>query len=334
VLGFAVLGPGRFAEGRIVPALQRAGNCRLVAVVSRSRERADAFAEEHGVAKAYDDLGAALSDPEIEAVWVATPHALHREHVEQIAAARRHVFCEKPLATTLDDAKAIVRACRQAGVTLGIGYHLRHHPLHKEVRRLVVAGELGEVALAQAEWSLPPAPASGPGPAPWRRDPALSGGGIVTGTGVHAIDLLRFVLDDEVDEIAAFTDARTSPIAPLELRALVQMRFRKGTLATVRCARGVHAPENDLYVQGLTGSATAHRTIDEATRGTLTVSGADALLSGIPAGADMYAFQAHTFAEAIERGEEPDASGEDGLRMVEITAALYESARSGRNVAC
>jgi 1,5-anhydro-D-fructose reductase (1,5-anhydro-D-mannitol-forming) len=334
LLGFAILGPGRFAEGRIVPALLRAGNCRLVAVVSRDRDRAEAFAEEHGVAKAYDDLGAALADPEVEAVWVATPHALHREHVEQAAAARRHVLCEKPLATTVEDARAIVRACRQAGVTLGTGYHLRHHPLHKEMRRLVLEGELGEVALAQAEWSLPPAPAGSLGPAPWRRDPALSGGGIVTGTGVHAIDLLRFVLNDEVDEIMAFTDARTSPIAPLESRALAQMRFRAGTLATVRCARGVHAPGNDLYVQGVTGSATAHRTIDEATRGTLSVSGTDALLSGIPAGSDMYAFQAHAFAEAVERGEEPDASGEDGLRMVELTAALYESARSGRSVAC
>jgi 1,5-anhydro-D-fructose reductase (1,5-anhydro-D-mannitol-forming) len=334
LLHFAILGPGRFAESRIVPALQRAGNCRIVAVVSRDRARAEAFAEEHGVPKAFDDLGAALSDPEVEAVWVATPHALHRDHVEQIAAARRHVLCEKPLATTAEDARAIVRACRRAGVTLGTGYHLRHHPIHKEVRRLVAGGELGEVALAQAEWSLPPAPAGAVGPAPWRRDPELSGGGIVTGTGIHAIDLLRFVLDDEVEEIVAFTDARTSPIAPLESRALAQMRFQKGTLATMRCARGVHAPENDLYVQGLSGSATAQRTIDEATRGTLSVSGADALLSGVPAGSDMYALQARAFAEAVERGEEPGASGEDGLRMVEVATALYESARNGRSVAC
>jgi predicted dehydrogenase len=331
MLNFAILGPGRFAEGRIAPALHRAGNCRLVAVVSRDRGRAEAFAEEHGAARAYDDLAAALADPEVEAVWVATPHALHREHVERIAAARRQVLCEKPLATTVEDAKAVVRACRQAGVALGTGYHLRHHPLHREARRLVTEGELGEVAAAQAEWSLPPGP---PGAsAPWRRDPEVSGGGIVTGTGIHAIDLLRYVLDDEVDEIGAMTDAATSPIRPLESRALIQMRFRRGTLATVRCARGVHAPQNDLLLQGVTGSLTAHRTIDEATRGTLEVSGADSLLSGVPAGSDMYALQVQAFAEAVQRGEEPNASGEDGLRLVEIATALYESARTGRRVA-
>ena len=331
MLVFAILGPGRFAAGRIVPALQRAGNTKLVAVVSRERERAAAFAEEHGVAEAYDDLAAALANPAVEAVWVATPHALHREHVEQVAAARRHVLCEKPLATTVEDAAAIVRACRRAGVMLGTGYHLRHHPIHREARRLVTEGELGQVAIAQAEWSLAPGP---PGAsAPWRRDPALSGGGIVTGTGIHAIDLLRFVLDDEVATVAAMTDWETSPVSPLEARALVTLRFRRGTLATVRCARGVYAPANDLLVQGTTGSLTAHRTIDEATRGTLEVSGADAGLSGVPAGSDMYALQAQAFADAVGRGEEPDASGEDGLRLVEITTALYESARTGRAVA-
>ena len=158
MLGFAILGPGRFAAGRIAPALNRAGNCRLVAVVSRDRARAAAFAEEYGAARAYDDLWAALSDPDVQAVWVASPHALHREHVEAVASARRHVLCEKPLATTVADAEAMVRACRRTGVLLGTGYHLRHHPLHREARRLVVEGELGEVTMAQAEWSLPPTP--------------------------------------------------------------------------------------------------------------------------------------------------------------------------------
>jgi predicted dehydrogenase len=330
VLGFAIVGPGRFAAGRIVPALQRAGNCRLVTVVSRDRGRAEAFAEEYGVPRAYDDLAAALADPEVEAVWVATPHALHREHVEQAAAARRHVLCEKPLATSVEDAKAIVRACRQAGVALGSGYHLRHHPLHREARRLATEGELGEIVMAQTEWSLPPSP---PGArAAWRGDPEMSGGGIVTGTGIHAIDLLRFVLDDEVESIMAMTDAERPPVGPVESRALAMLRFRRGTLATMRCVRGVHAPRNDLLLQGVTGSLTAHRTIDEATRGTLEVSGADTLLTGVPAGTDMYALQAYAFADAVERGMEPDASGEDGLRMVEVATALYESARTGRVV--
>jgi 1,5-anhydro-D-fructose reductase (1,5-anhydro-D-mannitol-forming) len=345
MLNVAILGPGRFAAARLVNALNRAGNTKLIAIVGRDRERADTFAEEYGIPRAYDDLGAALADREIEAVWVATPHALHREQVEQIAAARKHVLCEKPLATTVEDAATMVRACRRAGVLLGTGFHLRHHPLHREVRRIVTSGGLGQIAAAEAEWSLTPRTSADP--APWRSDPALSGGGIVMGTGVHAIDLLRFVLDDEVAAVTAFTneEARQAMAAlnepgrsdlagtsHVDTRALALLRFRGGTFATVRCNRGVFAPSNDLLVQATGGTLIGHRTLDELTRGTLEANGVDANFTGVPAGSDMYALEAQAFVEAVQEGNEPDASGEDGLRVAEITAALYESARTGRTV--
>src|SRR5207248_4187545 len=126
-----------------------------------------------------------------EAVWVASPHALHRDHSLACARARRHVLCEKPLTTTVADAKQVVTACQQAGVRLGTGYHLRHHPLHVEARRLVREGRLGPILSADAEWSLTRRPDSAS--ADWRWEPIASGGGIFTGTGVHALDLLRFV---------------------------------------------------------------------------------------------------------------------------------------------
>ncbi len=328
-MGFAIVGPGRFASGRIVPALVRASNCAPVAVVSRDRARAEAFAEEHGIPAAYDDLSAALADPRVEAVWVATPHDAHRRVVEAAAKARKHVLCEKPLATTVEDARAIVHACGQAGVALGSGFHLRYHPLHHEMRRLVAAGELGIIAAAAGEWSLDSEITAG---APWRRDPAASGGGIVTGTGVHVIDLLRYVLADEVVAVSAMTNAATSPAAPVETSATALLRFARGTLATVRCVRPVHNPPNDLLLQGTRASLTGRGTVDEAARGRLEAGAVDTALSGIPAGTNMYAAQAHAFTDAARRGDEPDASGWDGLAVTVITAALYESAGSGREV--
>ena len=328
-LGFAVVGPGRFASGRIVPALARAQGCAAVAVVSRDRQRAEQFAAEHGVPAAYDDLGAALADPRVDAVWVATPHNLHRPVVEAAAAARKHVLCEKPLATTIEDARAIVYACRQAGVALGTGFHLRHHPLHVEARRLVTAGALGTVVSAQGEWSLESEIGSG---APWRRDPEASGGGIVTGTGIHVLDLLRYVLDDELAAVSAVTDAVISPAAPVETRALALLRFARGALGVIRCARPVHSPPNDLLVQGTRAALTGRSTVDEASHGRLEVAGAETELTGVPAGTNMYAVQAQAFAQAALSGEEPNASGWDGLAVTIITAALYESARTGREV--
>lgn len=327
-LGFAVVGPGRFAAGRIMPALMQAQLCAAVAVVGSNRERAEAFASDHGVPAAYDDLGAALADPRVDAVWVATPHNRHRPVVEAAAAARKHVLCEKPLATTAADARAIVAACARAGVALGTGFHLRHHPLHAEARRLVGSGALGAVVSAAGEWSLESQITAG---APWRRDAAVSGGGIVTGTGVHVIDLLRFVLDDEVEAVSAVTDAGGSSEA-VDTRALATLRFRRGTLAAVRCVRPVHRPPNDLLVQGTDASLRGAGTVDEAARGRLEVWGADAEITGVPAGTNMYALQARAFAEAALTGEQPSASGWDGLAVTIITAALYESARTGGTV--
>ncbi len=328
-LGFAVLGTGRFAASRVLPALTRAQGCKPVAVVSRERARAQQFAEEHGVPGAYDDLRAALADPRVDAVWVATPNHLHRAEVEAAAAARKHVLCEKPLATTVEDSRAIVAACQRAGVALGTGFHLRHHPLLREARHLVGEGAMGEVQLAAAEWSLDtPITVS----APWRRELEASGGGIGTATGIHAIDLLRFVLDDEVASVSAYTNAASSPATPVETRLIALLRFRRGTLATVRGLRPVHAPSNSLEVLGARASLTAHGAIEEAARGRLEVSGAEARLSGVPAGTDLYALQAQAFAEAAYRGDEPNASGWDGLALTVILAALYESAQTGQSV--
>lgn len=326
--GFAIVGAGRFASTRIVPALARASGCAAVAVISRDRARAEAFAAEHGIPAAYDRIEDALADRRVDALWVATPHHLHRAAVEAAAAARKHVLCEKPLATTVEDARAMVYACRQAGVALGTGFHLRHHPLHREVRRLVAAGVLGEVLSVEGEWSLE-TPGTG-GPA-WRRDPLMSGGGIGTGTGVHVIDLMRFVLDDEVAAVSAFTDAEQAPHT-VEQRLAAVLRFRRGAYGLLRCLRPAFHPANDLVVQGARARLAARASIDELARGRLEAVGADPELTGVPAGTDLYALEAQAFARAALSGEEPDASGWDGLAVQMALAALYESARSGRRI--
>jgi 1,5-anhydro-D-fructose reductase (1,5-anhydro-D-mannitol-forming) len=329
ILGWAILGTGRFAAARIAPALNRARGCRAVAVISRDRSRAEAFAAEYGIPQAYDSLQAALTDPAIEAVWVATPHALHRDFVLACARAGRHILCEKPLATTVEDAAEMIRASQQAGVRLGTGYHLRHHPLHIEVRRLLGEGRGGAVVSADAEWSLPPRADNES--ADWRWDPAASGGGIFTGTGVHALDLLRFVLDDEIESVLATMDPPPST-GIVERRAACILRFRRGAFGVVRCYRGVRATSNDLVVECQSGAVRVRNSLDEQARGSIELTGVGEALAGLPAGSDLYALQAEAFARSIAEGIDPNASGTDGLRVTEATIALYESAATGRAV--
>lgn len=327
-VGWAIVGTGIFAANRIVPALTRAGGCRLVAVVSRDQQRARAFAEEQGVPRAYDTLDAALRDPDVQCVWVATPHSLHVEPVLMAARAGKHVLCEKPFATSRADAREMVRACRRAGVKLGTGFQLRHHPLHREVRRLIDAGAVGNVLAVEAEWSTP----AGLHSSPWRLEPALAFAGITTGTGIHAMDLLRFVLRDEIVSISAMTDVTPNPDGPLESRAVVLLKFSRGALGTVRCLRRIPKPSNSLVVIGDAAQVASLRTLNEVASGKLEADTLEPELIGVPVGTDLYALQAEAFVQAIQDDREPDASGEDGLRMVEVLDALLESAKTGHAV--
>jgi len=322
------MGTGRFASSRVAPALNKAHDCKAIAVISRDRARAEAFATELGIPRAYDDFSAAVADPQVEAVWVATPHALHHDAVLATAQAGRHVLCEKPLAPTPTAAREMVNACQQAGVALGTGFHLRHHPLHVELRRLLRSGQAGAVIGADVEWSTGSQSESA---ADWRWDPAISGGGIFTATGVHAFDLLRFVLDDEVERVGATADPAASS-GNVERRLVATLGFKRGAIATLRALRDVHAPANDLVLECQSAFLRARHSLDEAARGVLEVDGVDERLVGVPVGTDLYALQAEGFARAVAEGRDPSASGVDGLRASEMTAAVYESAASGRVV--
>ena len=139
-LGWAIISTGNHPDLKIAPAIAAADDQELVAVYSRDRGRAQAFAEKHGAASAYDSLDDLLKDSRVDAAFIASPNALHSQHALQAAAAGKHVLSEKPMTTTLEDAVAMVRGCRDYGVKLGTGYHLRTHPGHIMAQRLIAEG--------------------------------------------------------------------------------------------------------------------------------------------------------------------------------------------------
>ena len=119
-LGWAVISTGLHVDHKIAPAINATPDAELVAVCSRDQDRAEACAAKHGAKAAYSDLGALLRDSRVDAVFIASPNALHAQHALQAAQAGKHVFSEKPMTTTLDDAVAMVRTCRTRGVKLGV----------------------------------------------------------------------------------------------------------------------------------------------------------------------------------------------------------------------
>ena len=338
-LGWGIVSTGRHPDQKIVPAMKSAEGNRLIGVYSRDKERAEAFARKYGFAAAYDSLEDFFKNPEIQAVFIASPNYLHAQHTQMAAEAGKHVLVEKPMAVSVAEALDMVHTCRRKGVKLGVGFHLRHHPGHRRARQLIQEGILGFISLAQAQFfftdkrgtvDLPRRPAL----SQWWEDPSMVGGAYsIMGMGVHAADLLQFLMGQPITEVAAITDGQTIQ-NPLETIASVALRFGNGAVGTLCCGRRVPDTRNDAVIYGTGGRVLLKDTIWEPMRGKLEVV-SDAVNTEDSYEGDLlslYRLQIQAFQRAIQQDEEFDASGMDGLRAVQVASAIIESASTGRAV--
>jgi predicted dehydrogenase len=178
----AILGLGRWGQA-LVEAAARSEELRIVAAVEPDATRASPLAATHGF-RLLPDLDAALAEPGIEAVMLATPHSQHAAQVRACAAAGRAVFCEKPLSLSLAEAEDMVEACRRGGVPLAVGHNRRFWPAMQALERMVAAGELGTLLHLEGHNSNEHSNALRSG---WRLDPAESPAGGLTGAGLHVL---------------------------------------------------------------------------------------------------------------------------------------------------
>lgn len=322
-VGWGIVGTGNIADRGIAPHIQELPESELVAVVSRHQGRADDFAGRHSARRAYTSYERMLADPEVQVVAIHTPNALHAEQAIAAAQAGKHVLCDKPMATSISDAQRVLEACRRADVKLGINFQTRHQGCFLEARRLIGSGELGQVQLVQIEVSNGGAPLRS-----WRSEPDLAGLGTINNIGVHAYDLLRFLLGAEFTEVAVLTDAgRTKQ---LEVMALAVMRLSNGTMAYVNANQVYpnNQPEIDIY--GDKGRITASKVTRPWMDGEMRVLTDAGEKVTQETSQDCYRRVIDDFNQAVLKGREPHATGLDGLRSVQLTDAMARSAAEGR----
>lgn len=329
-VGWGIIGVGRHAERYMADAIRRSPDGELVAAWSRDRARAEAFAARFGARRAYDDLAAFLADPEVQAVLVLSPNALHVTHTVAATRAGRHVLCEKPMALSVTEAQAMLAACRSAGVRLGTGFHLRHHPAIREARRRLAAGAVGDLRLVRVSFNVETP--VGAWSKPWKDDPPLAGGGILYGNGVHALDAVRFATGQEFVEVSAFCDGQP-PGGTVEETMVCLLKLAGGGYVLADFAKGVAAPANDLQVHGTLGRLEGRGAITTGPEAALAIVTPERTEEVPLPPSDHYMEEIQDFNRAVLDSREPAASGVDGLRMVEVGLALFESARSGRAVA-
>ena len=335
-LGWAIAGIGSHADLKLAPAMKLADDARLVAVYGRDQDRADDFAEKHGADAAYSDLDALLADSRVDAVFVASPNHLHAPQTIKAAAAGKHVLSEKPMANSVTDAAAMVSACRDHGVKLGLGFELRFHPAHLWARKVIDDGTIGRIRLAHGQWGRgnrgEPEHLPRIGLREWWETPELIGdASVLVGLGVHVFDLFRFLLREEVVEVVALTDGQTTH-QPLEHIATIALRMSGGTIAQVMCGRMLPDTQNDLALYGSDGRFATKETVWEARLGraevvSATVNDNEAYEYDYLAN---FVAELNDFRDALESDRDPSATGEDGLKATQITAAAIESAKTGK----
>ncbi|WP_298459968.1 Gfo/Idh/MocA family protein [uncultured Cellulomonas sp.] len=190
---WGIIGVGDVTEVKSGPGFQQADGSELVAVMRRDGARAADYARRHGVPRWYDDADALLADPDVDAVYVATPPDAHADYAIRAAAAGKPVYVEKPMARTAAECEAMVAACERAGVPLFVAYYRRAMPRFTAVARLLADGAIGTPRAVTVR-QLQPAPSFTDGVVPWRLRPEVSGGGLFVDLGSHTLDLLDHLL--------------------------------------------------------------------------------------------------------------------------------------------
>ena len=323
---WGIIGLGRIADTEIAPAITASPRGELRGVVSRNQGRAEAFAGRHGAARALTSFGELLADPGVDAVYVATPNALHAEEVVAAAAAGKHVMCDKPLALSVADARRAVAACEEAAVRLGITFQTRFHDHFGRFREVIQDGSLGEIRVVQVEMSPGRTLLKG-----WRTDPALAGLGAINNLGVHAFDLIGWLLGAEPVEVTALA-GHEGGLDP-ETLALVLLRYGTGALAYVNVNQSVAFPQADITIYGTKGRVVGRSCTRMNMEGTLDIVTEQGETTIETASYHAYRGAVMAFEDAVGAGREPSPSGLDGLGSVMLTSAIAESLRDGRAAA-
>ncbi len=326
-VAWGIVGYGWVARDYMAPGIRAAGH-RLVAVADPG-EASRAAAEAEG-ARAYSRLEDLVNDPEVEAVYVATPNHLHREAIEALAGSGKAILCEKPMAASLDDAEAMVAALAGGDTFYGTAFDQRHHPAHRAMRDTIRAGRLGTVTairIVYACW-LPRAWTSFAGQDNWRIDPAKAGGGALMDLAPHGLDLVDFLLDESIQDLAALTQARAQDYA-VDDGALLIGRTPAGVLANLHVAYNCPdaLPRRRLEVTGTKGLLTAIDTMGQVAGGTLSFTdGSTGASDTLPFDGEASPFleQVKAFGAALRRPAERDAySATRDLHTMRLLARAY-----------
>jgi len=324
VIRFGIAGFGLHAVRRLMPGFALARNCKVVALSRRDALRAREASQKYGIPNVFASTEELARCPEVDAVFVATPNVRHLADVLTSISAGKPVLCEKPMGMNAEECVQMIKAARATGAVLGVAQVFRFEESTTRLRQRVAQGEIGRPVFARAEFSY-----EGIGhPRIWLSDRTIAGGGPIADVGVHCIDALRYILQDEVDRVYAMGRSDKDS-GDVEAAAILTLGFQRGTLATVLVSTRAHyrTPLEIMGDQGVLRADDAFN-VEKAIRLELWREGK--LVEEEPVSNRLaYAKQVDAFAAAVEGREVFAAPGDEGWKNQLCLDAAYRSLQSG-----
>ncbi len=326
-IGWCVVALGRISMGHFMPAMKMSQTGKIVAIVSGHRDKAEKQAAIYGVPTNaiynYENMDAIRDNKEIDAVYIALPNSMHAEYTIRSAKAGKHVLCEKPMATSVADCKAMIDACKAANKKLMIAYRCQYDPWHLKAIEMIRSGQLGQIQAIESAFGFNCAAGE------WRLDRKMAGGGPLMDVGIYCLNASRYLTGEEPHEIKANSsvidhDGRFNTV---EENVSWTMKFPSGIVAACNTTYGgtmtgyfrVHGAKGALQMlpafnyDGMHLTAEIGRTekIDELSPNRDPIE---------------FTWQTDHFADCIWNDKTPKTPGEEGLRDTELMSQIYQAA--------
>ena len=227
---WGIIGCGDVTEVKSGPAFQKVANSELIAVMRRNGEKAADYAKRHNVPKWYDDAGKLINDPDINAIYVATPPSSHAVYAMEAMKAGKPVYVEKPMAMGVEECRQMVEVSKKTGMPLFVAYYRRALPMFVKLKELIDMNAIGDVKMINLMLHWPAKPEELTGEAGWRVDPKVSGGGHFHDLAAHQLDYLEYVFGP-IKDVKGIATNQAGFYAVEDAVAAV-MQFESGTIGT------------------------------------------------------------------------------------------------------
>jgi D-xylose 1-dehydrogenase (NADP+, D-xylono-1,5-lactone-forming) len=306
----------------LIPPLRASKRNKLLAVASRSREKAEAYARARKIPRAYGSYEGLLAEPEIDVIYNPLPNHLHAEWTIRAVEAGKHVLCEKPLALTLEEVDAIEAAAKRYHKVVAEAFVYRTHPQAAEVKKMIDSGKLGRVKLVRGSFTYPE-----PGPNNVRLSPEMGGGGLWD-IGCYPLSYTRTMLGAEPLEVFGWQVVGPTGVDEIFVS---QMRFPGDVFAQFDCSMAL--PDH-VFMEFIGDKATLiiPNPFIPSPRKPLYLVRDGKTQTIFVKGPDTYINEVEDMADAILLGKPPTVSLAESRRNTAAILALFESARTGKPV--